>query len=220
MTGCRTYSFEPEALNYSVLNQNIHINNLHDQVRAYCVAISDSDHAGIGDLLLGAFGYSYSHHDFDENTWVKDKSFGSTVTQRDQRFIQGCVSYSVDQLVASGVIPAPNHIKVDVDGLERKVFEGMRKTLVEPQLKTVLFEIDFAIDSATEIVDKMMALGWRFEPMQLCANRKTIFSMEQIEVMRTKKSGGFNYIFYKDEYYSKMFFKFMENYVPPLAKKK
>jgi hypothetical protein len=37
----------------------------------------------------------------------------------------------------------PNHIKIDVDGLGHRVIAGMLETLRQPDLRTVLIEINF-----------------------------------------------------------------------------
>jgi hypothetical protein len=41
-------------------------------------------------------------------------------------FVQGCIAFRLDDLVAGGLIPVPTHIKVDVDGIEPKVVAGAR----------------------------------------------------------------------------------------------
>jgi len=217
VTGCRTYGFEPEALNYGELNKNIFINRLHDRVTAYNIAISNE--VRVGELFLGAFGYSYSHHDFNESTWSGDHYFGDKATKMNERLHQGCVSLPVDDLVLKHGLPQPNHIKIDVDGLEDRVFAGMRQVLRAPELKSVLIEIDFQHDKCSAIIDEMLAEGWRYSLAQLRTNRKMIFSEEDIVRMRAKKKGGLNYIFFKDEFYDQYFEQFLKDYDPPMKAK-
>ena len=215
-TGCRTYAFEPEALNYAELNKNIFINHLHGRVTAYNIAISDE--MRVGELYLGAFGYSYSHHDFNENTWKEDHAFGDKATKKDERLHQGCVSITVDSLIGDFGLPQPQHIKIDVDGLEHRVVAGMQRTLHSPQLKTVLIEIDFQHPKCAEIVEDMQRLGWRYSMDQLRANRKKILSQDDIGRMVRSGKGGFNFIFFRDSFYDDLFARFIANYSPPLAK--
>ncbi len=73
MRDSNVYAFEPEALNYAELNKNIFLNELHDRVLGYCVALSDVDKAD--RLLLSDFGLGISYHDFEENSWTDDKQF-------------------------------------------------------------------------------------------------------------------------------------------------
>jgi FkbM family methyltransferase len=214
-TGCRTYGFEPEALNYAELNKNIFINKLHGRATGYNIAISDE--MRVGELFLGAFGYSYSHHDFNESTWKEDHAFGDKSTKMSERLHQGCVSIPVDDLVGIHGLPQPNHIKVDVDGLEHRVVASLRKTLQSPKLKSVLIEIDFQHPSCAAIIDQMVAEGWRYSMDQLRANRKKIFTADDIERMRRNNKGGLNYVFYKDTFYDDLFANFIANYSPPMA---
>jgi FkbM family methyltransferase len=215
MTGCRTYGFEPEALNFAELNKNIFINKLHGRTTAYNLAISDE--MRVGELYLGAFGYSYSHHDFNESTWKEDHFFGAKATKMSERLHQGCVSIPVDELIGVHRLPQPNHIKIDVDGLEHRVFASLKRTLQSPALKTVLIEIDFQHPACAAIIDTMAAAGWRCSSDQLRANRKKILAPGDVERMRRHSKGGLNYIFYKDAFYDDLFANFIANYVPPLA---
>lgn len=214
MTGCRVFAFEPEALNFAELCKNVFVNGLNDRVVPFCAAMSDTSKPGI--LHLGAFGYSYSHHDFDEPTWTGNKDFGGgVVTSSDARLRQGSLSTSLDAVVASGVVPQPNHIKIDVDGLEHRVFDGMRETLRSHELRTVLIEIDFANPQADRIIETMLSDGWKVSMAQLRTNRKVIFTEAQITGIRRRGKGGFNYIFFRDKVYEELFDNFLIDYVPP-----
>jgi FkbM family methyltransferase len=215
VAGCRVFAFEPESLNYAELNKNIHVNGLHDRVSAFCVALSDE--TKVGYLHLGAFGYSYSHHDFGENTWTKDMVFGEGVTRKDARLRQGCFSSTLDELVSAELLPVPDHIKIDVDGLESRVVAGCARTLANPRVHTCLVEIDFAIDRSTAVIDLMVSLGWKYSMEQLRTNRKRILSEEEVERVRRSHRGGFNYIFFRDEAYRELFARFLSGYHPPMA---
>lgn len=212
-TGCRVVAFEPEALNYAELNKNIFVNGLHDRVSAFCIALSDV--ARVDHLQLGAFGISYSHHDFGENTWTEDKVFGDKSTPKDRRLRQGCVAARLDDLIDAGVLPCPQHIKIDVDGLEHAVVDGCRRTIVDPRLRTILVEISFAHDECVAFVERMQSLGWHWSLDQLRANRKMILPPELIERYQRERFGGFNYIFFRDPVYAELFTDFLARYVPP-----
>lgn len=213
----RVFAFEPEALNYAELNKNIFLNDAHNQVTAYCVALSDEDR--VDRLLLGGFAEGLSHHDFGENTWLVDKDFGALKTSKDARLEQGCVAFSLDSLVSQGAIPQPDHIKIDVDGLEHRVVSGAWKTISTPNLKSILIEIDHRIPSCNQIVDRMKAAGWRHSMEQLRTNRKVVFTGEQVERMRSKGEGGLNYIFFRDDRFRQLFERFLADYVVPLGRK-
>ncbi|MEM7200591.1 MAG: FkbM family methyltransferase [Planctomycetota bacterium] len=215
VAGCRVYSFEPEALNYAELNKNIYLNDLHGRVSAYCLAMSDEQR--VGHLHLGAFGAGYSHHDFNQNTWTKDMVFGRGTTKKEQRVQQGSVSTSLDALVASGAVPPPSHIKIDVDGLEHRVMAGCRETLRHPDLKTVLLEVDFSIPECRTLIEEMTALGWRYSLDQLRTNRSAILTEEKIQQLWCEQRAGFNYIFFRSDDYADVFRDFLARYEPPLG---
>lgn len=212
MRNSTVYAFEPEALNYAELNKNIYLNNLNEHVLAYCLALSDVNK--VDRLLLSDFGIGISYHDFEENSWTEDKAFAEDwVVSKENRRQQGCIGRTVDSLVADG-LPVPRHIKIDVDGLENRVVAGMRETLVRPELKTVLIEINFDNPKNLEIVEIMESLGWRYSWDQLRMNRRVKFTVEKIKSYQQRGVGGLNYIFYKDERYDRAFAEACERYTP------
>ena len=210
--GAAVCAFEPEALNYAELNKNVYLNELHGQVLAYCVALSDVDKPD--RLLLSDFGLGISYHDFQENSWPEDKEFAPDWrVSRDNRRAQGCIGHRLDTLVAAG-LPAPDHIKIDVDGLEHRVIDGMIQTLGDQRLKTVLVEINFDNPKNLIIIDKMGELGWRFSWDQLRTHRSLKFTVDQIKGYQERGVGGLNYIFYKDPSYEEFFAELFHSYTP------
>ena len=206
------HAFEPEALNYAELNKNIYLNELHGQVLGYCVALSDVDK--LDRLLLSDFGLGISYHDFEENSWTEDKKFAHDWhVSKDNRRPQGCIGHRLDTLVAEG-LPRADHIKIDVDGLEHRVVEGMMKTLNDPGLKTVLIEINFDNPRNLAIIDRLTALGWRYSWEQLRINREVKFTVEKIKSYQQRGVGGLNYIFYKDDFYDDFFARLFDAYCP------
>ena len=119
--GVRVFAFEPESQNYSLLNKNIVLNGLSDPVVAYCLALSDE--TAVSRLYLSEFRAGGSCHSFGEKV-------DHRLEARESQFAQGCVSTTLDRLVADGVVPVPNHIKLDVDGIEHRVINGSRNTQI------------------------------------------------------------------------------------------
>lgn len=212
MRRASVHAFEPEALNYAELNKNIYLNDLHGQVLGYCVALSDVDK--LDRLLLSDFGLGISYHDFEENSWTEDKTFAPDWhVSRDHRRPQGCVGHRLDTLVEEGLPPA-HHIKIDVDGLEHRLVDGMIETLQRSELKTVLIEINFDNPKNLAILEKLAKLGWRYSWDQLRINRRVKFSVEKIRSYQERGVGGLNYIFYKDNFYDGLFREMFEKYTP------
>jgi hypothetical protein len=95
----------------------------------------------------------------------------------------------------------------------------MNLTIMGSTLETILIEIDHRIPSCLTIVERMVAAGWRYSVDQLRTNRKVIFTAEQIERIRARGEGGFNYIFFRDDRYATLFREFLKEFVSSLTKK-
>jgi FkbM family methyltransferase len=131
--GHKVFSFEPEASNYSTLNGNIRNNNLDKDIKAYCMAISDTNI--IDTLRLSSIENGAALHSFSENIGQSGDEYKPVCEQ-------GCFSYSLDQLISEKKLPCPNYLKIDVDGLEYKIISGAEHLLSRPELREVLLEIN------------------------------------------------------------------------------
>jgi FkbM family methyltransferase len=172
VTGARVYSFEPEAQNYAELNKNIFINGLHETVTAYCVALTD--HSALASLYLCTFAVGFGHHDFGANSWEADLRRGDVIFPKDKRLKQGAVGMTLDELVESGALPVPHHLKIDVDGFEWKVLAGAVRTLSRPEVKSVLIETDFSSSKSVETIQFMTERGWRYSEQRIASGDRYI----------------------------------------------
>jgi hypothetical protein len=82
------------------------------------------------------------------------------------------VAFSLDHLVASGAIPDPDHVKIDVDGHEDKVIRGMRGLLERRAMRTVLLEADPTLAGTRSIIERMLGDGWVVNPDQVRFSRE------------------------------------------------
>lgn len=144
------YSFEPVSLNYSFLNRNIYLNNKTSNVLAYCIAISN-EHK-FETMRLRSFVPASSGHSFAENLDENHDQFNPVA-------IQGAVSFSLDQLVYEYDFPIPDHIKIDVDGLEGKILSGASRLLKEQKIRSVLIELNHEIDISNNVLSDMEKYG-------------------------------------------------------------
>ena len=159
----RVYAFEPESQNYAVLYRNIVMNDLVHLVTGYCAALSDEERFSL--LHLSLFQLGGSCHTFGE-------AQGTDLQPRQSRYTQGCFSTSLDALVDRGVVPVPEHIKIDVDGLEHKVIAGCRETLAHPRVKSVQVEINTNLAEHRAIIGEMGALGYSHSEQQVAAAQR------------------------------------------------
>lgn len=71
-----------------------------------------------------------------------------------------------DRVVANGTAECPDIVKIDVEGFEEEVVDGMAETLANPKCAAILIEVHFAIlkrngkeGAANRILDKLTAAG-------------------------------------------------------------
>jgi FkbM family methyltransferase len=163
--GARVYAFEPESLNYALLNRNIVANGLGSQVIAFCAAMSDR--SGFGELHLSQFMAGGSCHSLDEKLDPYHRPSRPVYTQ-------GCVSASLDELVRAGKVPPPQYIKIDVDGFEPKVIQGAAHTIRGDSVRSLLIEVNQSLPDHMEMVRELNKLGYRHDPEQVSrAERKS-----------------------------------------------
>ena len=162
---CAVYAFEPEAQNYAVLNRNIQLNGVAGRVRAYCMGLSDA--TGLSVLNMNDMRVGGSNHSVGEALDFEHKPMQT-------QFVQGCYAARLDELVASGEIPVPNHIKIDVDGFEPKVIAGALETLRDPAMKSLLIETNQNLEDHMAMVEQLNSLGFMHENAQVTrAERKS-----------------------------------------------
>jgi FkbM family methyltransferase len=156
----RVFAFESEAQNYAVLNHRIVMNSLSDRVKAYCVALSDA--SGYSELHLAELNAGGSCHSLGERVNFKHEPMIP-------KYSQGCVAARLNDLVAAGVVPMPDYIKIDVDGFEPKVIAGSRRVLAGPTLRSLLIEINQNLADHLGMVEELQSLGLRYDPAQVAA---------------------------------------------------
>lgn len=158
MRAARVMAFEPESQNYALLNRNIYSNQLGEKVRAFPLAISDT--TALDALYLSRFSAGESCHNFGAAIDFGGRAFTPG-------FAQGCVSLSLDDLVEKHGLAEPDHIKVDVDGLEHKVIAGARRLLEKRRVKSVLVEINTNLPEHRDIITRMASCGYGLSAVQV-----------------------------------------------------
>jgi FkbM family methyltransferase len=148
----RVYAFEPGAANYFVLNRNIELNRAQDRISALCVAVAEKSEFDVLNMRQTVPGYSLS---------TFGQPIGHTGEAFVPRFKQGMVGFSLDDLAEK--LPAPTHIKIDVDGIELPILLGGPKMLKNAALRSLIVELDPAqphlLAKAREVLE---AHGLRF----------------------------------------------------------
>ena len=68
-------------------------------------------------------------------------------------FQQSVFSYSLDDFFKIYKGQFPTHIKIDVDGIERKIIDGAIETLKNPILKQIIIELNIESKDDIEIIE-------------------------------------------------------------------
>ena len=127
----RVYSFEPAFQNYNQLCKNLALNQCRDSVVPLQVALSDR--TGIE---------TFNYRNLVPGSGVH--ALGEPVNHLSQRFTpiltQPVLSYRADDFIGEFGLPIPNHIKIDVDGSELEIVEGMTAVLDDARLKSLMIE--------------------------------------------------------------------------------
>lgn len=116
----RVYAFEPHGANFARLIDNITANNLQQIVFPNSFALHNKE------------GFFHFHYRSGEVGTSDSQLSGSPdTTGEEQATLISELKYAttVDHLIGSGEIKAPHHIKIDVDGNELLILEGMTQLL-------------------------------------------------------------------------------------------
>jgi len=146
--GVEVRAFEPAAASYGALCRNIEANRLDDRVQAYCLAISDR--MELGRLNLSATNAGSVFNAFEST----NDCFGNEIAVA---FQQGVVGYSIDGLRRQFGLAAPNYLKIDVDSIEERILAGAFETLRDPELRSVLIEVETADTPRNERLSEALA---------------------------------------------------------------
>jgi len=77
---------------------------------------------------------------------------------------------TLDSLVESGM-PAPDHLKIDVDGFEFKVIKGAEHVLTNG-LKSLLVEVNPELEEHRNMLEHLASLGYTYDPHQVEASTR------------------------------------------------
>jgi FkbM family methyltransferase len=117
-------AFEPYPPNVAMLKRDISRNGV-ENVDVYELALSDSE---------GMMSFSQPEQ--------PDVGYGSASVEADpSESMSEIPTTTGDDLISKGKIPAPNVVKIDVEGAESLVMEGMEEALSSPACRLVYCEV-------------------------------------------------------------------------------
>ena len=113
----QTISFEPSTSNLRVLSRNISINNLFDRIKIFTAPLTKG---GNKFLIMkeGEFQEGGALNSFGENFDFEGKKFLPKMNYQ----IYGT---NINYLIGNKILDIPDYIKIDVDGIEHLILEGV-----------------------------------------------------------------------------------------------
>ncbi|MCT7511868.1 FkbM family methyltransferase [Aliarcobacter cryaerophilus] len=137
------YSFEPESQNFSKLCKNIFDNKLQN-VKPYQIGISDETKFDILNIAVMESGAGAAT--------LEEQYLNSFKTI----FQQGIFSIKLDDIVFKHKFPIPKYIKIDVDGIEKKILYGAKNVLSSDECQELLVEFNFIKESDNNSIFKYL----------------------------------------------------------------
>jgi hypothetical protein len=113
-----------------------------------------------------AYDVAFSNRSQLATLTVADDEPGAAIASIEQTDIgmlkQAVLVFAVDDFIDWFEPHFPTHIKIDVDGVERQILEGSRRTLADARLKSLLIEVDERdISRPAEIDALLRAVGFQ-----------------------------------------------------------
>jgi len=147
----RTVSFEPESHNFAALNVNINDNNYEKKIISYPISLDQK--MIISQLNIYKFRFGGSGHSFDRSIDSQGKFFEAS-------HVQGSISITLDKFCEETKI-YPNHVKIDVDGNELRVINGMKNLLTSKKIKSILIELDKNFVEHVEVINILKSFNYK-----------------------------------------------------------
>jgi FkbM family methyltransferase len=153
--GCRVFAFEPEAQNFALLAANVSMNDLGGRLLPSCLAVAGK--TGMGRLRVRHLTKGGAYNLFRAGDEPVPESVKATLNF-DEGFDQLMLGVSLDDLAAEHGVPAPTHVKIDVDGIEPQIVAGGLETL--KGARSVLVELNFKSAADVAVIKRLVGMGF------------------------------------------------------------
>lgn len=127
----QVFAFEPSVFNLELLAKNISINKLQENITIFPIALSSKMGVNLFNMHNPVWGGALSTfgQDYDQNGDKMQTNFSYNIP-----------GISGDEVVNTLNTPKPNHLKIDVDGIEHLILSGCENIL--KSINSVLIEIN------------------------------------------------------------------------------
>jgi len=161
--GIKTFSFEPSVFNLEILVKNINVNKLNELVTIIPISLYKKN--SISSFNLSNLEYGGALSSFSEKFTYDGKIF-------DIALYYQTLGITLDKCVELFTIPQPNHIKIDVDGIEHLILQG--STAVIKKCNSILIEVNEEFETQYyEIKAILESNNFKLEKAFKASNEKT-----------------------------------------------
>ena len=143
----KVFAFEPAASNYFCLCKNIELNKLDKQIFPLCVSFSDQTKIAPLNMVSTEYGSSQNEFDYEKNDLGKNPGF---------MFQQSSIGFTINDFIKIYDPSLPNHLKIDVDGIESLIIKESSALLSYKNLYDVSVEINENDQSTCNIITNIM----------------------------------------------------------------
>ncbi len=175
MKGMRVFSFEPEFKNFKVLTENLQLNDLTKRVSVYKMAVGESGKTGL--LRIGQ-PWEGGHQKIVQHEAVREDLNFDFIDEESIEIV------SLDDFREENGLPAPNFLKIDIDGSEIPFLRGSAKTLSNSSLKRMIFELDKADRNFKFIIEKLRELKFQQGQEYKVPNENFLFNIIFFKVVK------------------------------------
>ena len=169
LKGIRVVSFEPEEKNFLVFSQNLELNSINQDS---LVAVNAGVGAKVGKatIKIGQPWEGGHQKVVDHNEIRNDLNF-DFVDNQEINLI------SIDSFLAEGKYPAPNYLKIDIDGSEMPFLIGAVETLKSKGLKGIIFELNTTDPNFNNIIDVLKKNGFTESERHNVPNEPNLYNI-------------------------------------------
>ena len=145
-------AFEPSFATYHQLCRNVMLNGFQDQIRPHMIALGPE--TGISVFNYVSLKAGASMHSLGDPVLYSGEAFQPEFEQR-------VIGFNIDVLVSQFGFPVPNHIKLDVDGLELGILHGASQTLENEAVRSLIVEMSEGCKVSYQIPEYLEQKGFK-----------------------------------------------------------
>lgn len=145
----KVFAFEPSGIDFSLIVEHAAANDMGDRLKPFCIALSGE--TKIDTLHMSKFESGCGGNSIGEAV-KHDESYTPL-------FSQAIPAFTGDDFCKVFKLAPPDHVKLDVDGIEGDILAGMKNIL--PKVKSLLVEVEGSnVEHAAERIEApLLAAG-------------------------------------------------------------